>query len=184
MQYVKGVDLLLRGYADYARSTSNPVPLYLAGPLDTGRYQQVVSSIVSENRLSDLVRFLGERDDVTALMSHALALIVPSRFEGFGLCMPEAMFNGCLVIAHQAYGLAEQLENGREMHGADIALSYQSVQELTQLLDEVATRGIMPFMPLIHRAHATACSLYSSEVHVENVCSFYQYIYSQSHGGA
>jgi glycosyltransferase involved in cell wall biosynthesis len=45
--------------------------------------------------------------ELMALLSHAFALVVPSRYEGFGLPMLEAMSLGCPVIATHAGALPE-----------------------------------------------------------------------------
>ena len=45
-------------------------------------------------------------------MSKALALFVPSSFEGFGFITVEAMFCGCLVIGRNTGGTKEQFDNG------------------------------------------------------------------------
>ena len=66
-------------------------------------------------------------------MRQAKAIIIPSHNEGFGRCMPEAMFNGCLCIGHDTGGTKEQMDNGTEATGEDIALRYQTEDQLTDI---------------------------------------------------
>ena len=48
-----------------------------------------------------------DRGDLNWLYKHAVALTFPSRFEGFGLPVLEAMGHGCPVIAAAATALPE-----------------------------------------------------------------------------
>lgn len=53
------------------------------------------------------------RDRVTAFMQAADAIVIPSRWEGFGLVAAEAMRAGLPVIASDAGALPELVEDGR-----------------------------------------------------------------------
>ena len=94
LEYQKGFDVLLR-----AVSNMREVTLDLVG----------VGS--EEERLRQLApktaRFLGERDDIPALLSRASVLVVPSRWEGFGLVALEGMAAGTPVIYSNVDGLTE-----------------------------------------------------------------------------
>jgi glycosyltransferase involved in cell wall biosynthesis len=61
--------------------------------------------------LTDSVRRLGyvSSEDLAGLYSEAVALTFPSRFEGFGAPLLEAMARGCPVIASDATALPEVL---------------------------------------------------------------------------
>lgn len=66
--------------------------------------------------IASQVVFLGMRKDIYSLMKDAMALIVPSYWEGFGFITTEAMFNGCLVIGRNTSGTKEQFDNGLDRH--------------------------------------------------------------------
>jgi alpha-1,3-rhamnosyl/mannosyltransferase len=68
-----------------------------------------VLSLVDSLGVRDRVRRLGHvpRGDLDWLYAHATALTFPSRFEGFGLPVLEAMGNGCPVIAANATALPD-----------------------------------------------------------------------------
>jgi glycosyltransferase involved in cell wall biosynthesis len=53
------------------------------------------------------VRFLGRREDVPALLADADILVVPSRWEGFGLAAAEGLAAGVAVVASDVDGLRE-----------------------------------------------------------------------------
>jgi len=69
----------------------------IAGAGNT-EYERILRSLVADAKIGNRVHFLGFRDDVSTLMAGASAIIVASRFEGFGFVTAEAMYNGCLVI--------------------------------------------------------------------------------------
>lgn len=172
----KGVDIMIDAYAHYICQVSNPVPLRIVGEATDDAYYHHLQSMTEAYHVGEYVSFLGLLEDVSEMMSEALALIVPSRFEGFGLCMSEAMFHGCLVLAHDAFGLGEQLENGREVTGQEIALGYDTQDNLTNLLCMVHKHGIEPYLPLLHHAHEVVNTLYTSKVNAAQVVAFYQEI--------
>jgi glycosyltransferase involved in cell wall biosynthesis len=57
------------------------------------------------------VRFVGQVDDVGAIWSRHQALILPSRCEGLPLALVEAMLAGRLVIATDAGGTKEVVDD-------------------------------------------------------------------------
>jgi len=58
------------------------------------------------------VRWLGERDDVPAILAAVDVLLVPSWSEPFGRIVVEGMAMGCLVAATAAGGPAEIITDG------------------------------------------------------------------------
>ena len=136
-------------------------------------YEQVLQ-YVKDNGLTDDIHFIGEVPDIESYMQRARTLIIPSRSEGFGLCMPEAMFNGCLCIGHDTGGTHEQLENGLRLEGAEIALRYDNTEELSRLLCEITDRKPEYYDTMTQRAFHAVNTLYSSEINGDNIYKFYQ----------
>lgn len=58
------------------------------------------------------VRFLGERNDATALMQSADFLVLPSSYEGMSNVLMEAMAAGCPVVASDVGGNPELVDDG------------------------------------------------------------------------
>ena len=99
----KGVDILLRA------SVGLDVFLVLAG--DGGKlanYRNLAQDLGIESR----VRFLGWRNDRSALLDITDILAVPSRFEGFPTAVPEAWSKNVPVVASKANGLNEYIDHG------------------------------------------------------------------------
>ncbi|WP_354293131.1 glycosyltransferase family 4 protein [Sphingomonas sp. 1185] len=100
----KGLDLLL----DAIRPLGAKYSVRVVG-------RRVVGNGVDLGEPLDFVDFVGwrDRDEVSAEMKAADAVIVPSRWEGFGLVAIEAMRLGRPVIASDAGGLNDILDHGR-----------------------------------------------------------------------
>ncbi len=89
----KGIDSLLGGFAKF-RAACPGYRLVLAGM--RGFSTQAVEERIRELRLSDSVRITGwiPREELYDLYRRAWAFVYPSRFEGFGMPVTEAMAAG------------------------------------------------------------------------------------------
>ncbi len=171
----KSVFELLESYAHYTRLVKEPLPIYLAGAATQSQYLSKLNLFIEEHSISHLVTFLGDRKDIEVLMQEATAIVIPSRFEAFGRCMAEAMFNGCLVIGKNTGGTKEQMENGLDLEGKEIALRYETTERLSQLLAEI-TSNINDYRDYTVRAFHTVNQLYSTEENIQQVLDFYKNI--------
>lgn len=99
---------LLRALALLGERTSlSDVRLVIAGD---GPLLKTLRSLVCELELdSQVVTFLGARDDVPNLMSAADVFVLPSAREGFGLVVAEAMACERPVVATDCGGVSEVL---------------------------------------------------------------------------
>ncbi|HEX2383971.1 MAG TPA: glycosyltransferase family 1 protein [Acidimicrobiales bacterium] len=97
---------LVRAFADVTAKGADTL-LVLTHRADTMESQ--VLALADALGVRDRVRRLGHvpRGDLDWLYANAVALTFPSRFEGFGLPVLEAMGNGCPVIAANATALPE-----------------------------------------------------------------------------
>ena len=106
----KGPDVLLRAAGRLAEAGG--VRLVLAGD---GPERAWVESFVAREGLGRAVRLLGFVHDVRGVLSAADALVIPSRWEGFGLVAAEGMAAGLPVIATRVAGLSEVVADSQEM---------------------------------------------------------------------
>ena len=99
----KHVDLIVRAHASVVRRSQQSVALVLAGPSQDGFHGDVagIKKTVAECGTGDLVRWVGylPDEDLRHLHSGAVALMLVSASEGFGLPAVEAARCGAPVIA-------------------------------------------------------------------------------------
>jgi glycosyltransferase involved in cell wall biosynthesis len=103
---------LLRALA-VLRDQGGPVPLAVL-PGGSGDAETDLRDEVDRLGLRDLVRRPGRlpEDDLWLLYGAAAALALPSRYEGFGLPVLEAMSVGCPVLASRVCALPEVVDGG------------------------------------------------------------------------
>lgn len=179
VQYTKGLDILLEAYnaalKRYKGEKSFP-RLKVAGSFAEQQFVDSIKDYISSNNLSDLIDLLGECSNIKNLMSHSRALIIPSRFEGFGLCMPEAMSEGCLCAGYDNAGTKEQFDNGEAIHGKPIGYRFKSQKELEDFLLLLASNPDSQFEDMRRRAFSTVKELYSTKRNADEVFTFYKEI--------
>jgi glycosyltransferase involved in cell wall biosynthesis len=83
--------------------------LVIAG---SGSQESVLRARVNDWQLADCVSLLGFRSDVMSLISAADIFVLPSKVEGFGLVLLEAMSLARPVVATAAGGPLEIVEDG------------------------------------------------------------------------
>jgi glycosyltransferase involved in cell wall biosynthesis len=110
-EYQKGLDLLLTAMPHLLKEVPDASLLVAGRP---GRLTPVLHAQIAELGITDAVRFLGVRTDVSDLLCAADAFVCPSRWEGFGGALIEAMALRAPVIAFDIPAIREVL--GDERH--------------------------------------------------------------------
>lgn len=100
---IKGYDVLIRAFATLARQYPD-VGLALIG---AGCEEDALSALCRQLGIGEQVVFCGWRDDARCLLGAFDVCVFPSREEGFGLAIAEAMAAGRPVIASQVGGVPE-----------------------------------------------------------------------------
>lgn len=149
----KNVTTLLLAYSYVAQALGEDYPLLLSGRRPTpGPHFPNYDDYIQQLNLGRHVRWLGyiDEEDKPALYRAASAFVFPSRYEGFGLPVLEAMSCGIPVVTTEAASLPEVVgqsafavppDDEREMAGAIIATLIQDnlAAELKQKgLDQAA----------------------------------------------
>jgi glycosyltransferase involved in cell wall biosynthesis len=100
---VKGHADLLQALAPLLRG-EDMVTLQIAGD---GSELRALHRLASELRIAERVTFCGHRTDVPELLAACDLFVLPSRSEGFGLAVVEAMAVGVPIIATSVGGVPE-----------------------------------------------------------------------------
>lgn len=167
---------LLVAFSKFHKAYPN-VRLLLAGSyFEESSYYQKCKQYVESMYLSDFVSFLGARMDIYDLMSKALMLVVPSRFEGFGFITAEAMLNRCVVVGRNTAGTKEQFDNGLKYSGKEIAYRFNNNDQLYECMVKAIDNDNRE---MIEAAYNCVTHLYNVE---DNVCmleAFYKKVLKQ-----
>lgn len=121
----KNIESLLMAF--HAASTQIPHDLVIAGHLSREQLKDFEAMLQG---VRDRVHFLGLVDDriLAALYRSAEFLVFPSRYEGFGFPVLEAMYSGCPVICSNAGSLSEVIGD------AGLLFNPNSIEELQSCL--------------------------------------------------
>ena len=114
-------------------------------------------------------------------MNRAMALIVPSPFEAFGLITAEAMFNKCLVIGRDTAGTKEQFDNGQKKQNQEIALRFTNEQQLTTHLISMEQNGPSYYNKTTQQAYDSVSTLYSIENNAKQIKLLYTTVLKNSY---
>lgn len=139
----KNVTTLIRGFAQYLKSTSYPVDLVIAGNDDN----TAVRALCAELDITDKVHFFNRPSDqlVDNLYRNARAFVFPSLFEGFGIPPIEAMVYGIPVIISDADALVETSGDAALVFDRtspeDLAVKIQQLLGNSDLRDDLVQRG-------------------------------------------
>jgi len=129
----KGYDVLLSVANEIINNRKFPICFWIVGP-NNDDFGKKMKKRVSDYHLSGYVHFLGSRDDVPDLLSAADMFFMPSKWEGFGLVLIEAMANGKPAVVSNIDTLKEivgdnndfGLTGNNEKEFADILIKLES----------------------------------------------------------
>ncbi|MBC3193555.1 glycosyltransferase family 4 protein [Pseudonocardia sp. C8] len=110
LEYEKGVQDLIAALPRIRRRHRG-TRLLVAG---TGTQQEMLAARAAEHRVKTAVDFLGHLPDaeLTGLLRGADAVVLPSRYEPFGIVALEAAAVGATLVASTAGGLGELVRDG------------------------------------------------------------------------
>ncbi len=140
----KGIDLALGAVARFKREgVALHLSLYGEGP-DRGYLEALIGFL----DVADCVEMHGHREDIGKIWRDEELLLLPSRYEGLGVSMLEAMSFGRPVLRTPHGGAAEWIEdgvNGYLCPAAEETLLYESVKRALADRPNWRERGLRAF---------------------------------------
>ena len=129
LRYEKGIDILVRAFTELVKEEID-VHLLIIG---TGPDETALKNLVSDFQITKNVTFFGEANWEQAMEQMAImdVVVVPSRFEGFGLTAAEAMSMGKAIITTSVFGLVEVVGN------TGILVEPNEIKTLTNAMKEI-----------------------------------------------
>jgi glycosyltransferase involved in cell wall biosynthesis len=109
----KGLDLLITAFAQLLQTSDRDLRLLIVGD---GQDRKELETMAAELNYQDKIVFYGAAawEEAMQLMARMDVVVVPSRFEGFGLSAAEAMAMSKPLICSNAFGLTELVSNDKE----------------------------------------------------------------------
>jgi glycosyltransferase involved in cell wall biosynthesis len=100
----KGVDILIEAFREVKKAFPAVKLRIVGNGVERKRLERQAESIED-------IYFLGSRDDLSEVLEKSLLLVLPSREEGFGLVLLEAMAAGIPIVATNVGGIPEIVED-------------------------------------------------------------------------
>ena len=133
----KGQDILIKALSICLSRNLDVRCDFVGNPPDGDRRtMESLQELAATERVSNRIRFLCNRTDVQTLLEDADIFVLPSRYEGFGLALLEAMAVGLPVIAADIDGPAELLADGSN----GIKFKVGSAEDLADKITDLAAR--------------------------------------------
>lgn len=162
----KGHDDVVRAFAKF--HPGHPSYRLVIAGFGPDRFVRKLKTMAEEMHCLEAIEFIGFQKDIRPWMQRAKALIVASRFEGFGRMTAEAAFYGCPVIGRDTGGTKEVLDiTGGFPYLGDADALWQKMEEAASLPEEDGKK-------MMQHAQAQALAHFSAETYVEQVYAVYQ----------
>ena len=171
----KGQDILIKAFKNI--SELNPdVTLTLIGD---GASKQSLESLIRSENLQDRIELIGNKDREWVYNNlHQYDIYVqPSRFEGFGLTVVEAILSGLPVIVSNVDGPMEIIENGR--YG--LYFENENVNDLSEKIRlTIADYNSAAFKNKLTEARQHCSDTFDINTHVQQLSRLYSEILSKN----
>jgi glycosyltransferase involved in cell wall biosynthesis len=168
LRYEKGIDILIKAFASVQQTASLSLRLLVVGD---GPDMLGLEILCKELSCLDKVIFFGaaDWDQAMRLMAQMDLVIVPSRFEGFGLTAAEAMGMGKALIVSNTFGLKELISHRSE----GLLFENGNVKDLETQIDfminHIDERGVLG-----QNAYLKVRNQFDFPIFVRNIKTLYQ----------
>jgi glycosyltransferase involved in cell wall biosynthesis len=139
----KGQDRFIDAAAQVHRARPNVRFIVVGAPDEPATGTRLLAQAQAAGLAEPTLRFLGHRGDMPTVYAALDLLVAPSRWEGFGLMLVEAMACATPIVATEVDGIPEVVGNGSAARLVPNGDATALVQAMLALLDEPIERERM-----------------------------------------
>ncbi|WP_038068375.1 glycosyltransferase family 4 protein [Thermoanaerobacterium aotearoense] len=159
---VKGADILLMALRHIMNKFDKAV---IVGD---GKLKNDLINLRNKLGLKNKVEFLGFREDIETILEKSKVFVLPSRWEGFGLVIVEAMSKGKPIIASNVGGIPEIIKNGKTGILVEPGNELELANAIEKLLNNKKYAAYLG-----ENAYNDAINRFSIETYVKNLRKLY-----------
>lgn len=174
IEYRKGIDVLLDAIASLPEEVKSRIHLLIVGNERYNAMTEIVKPRLNKYHLHSLISFVGFTDPQPFYQLMDI-FVLPSRLEGFGLAVPEAMLSGCCVVRSNTEGSTEQIEDGID----GFIFSSEDVSSLSCILVNLVSNSHLR-THVAEQGRKKAITMFSSRRMAEQTLDVYYKVLSQS----
>lgn len=181
----KNIPYLIRNFAAFIRDMKHDRPFLVL--LGTGEFQEEINRIIDSEGINNYIYQFGfiQYDEIPYFYSSALALILPSRADQWGLVVNEAMASGLPVVVSEKCGCSDDLvenhKNGflfnpgmagelKEALNEFLSLDDEKIKSMKQYsLDKIKDYSLNNFSDGLHKAIYEAINYSLSDIKINSV---------------
>jgi glycosyltransferase involved in cell wall biosynthesis len=109
---VKGWDVAIKAFVQVYKQIPN-ARMVLVGDRTSSEYYNQLTGLIKQYEMEKNIKFTGKRDDIPEILKASDIFIFPSRSEGMGLALIEAMAAGLPCVAARVGGIPEVMNHGK-----------------------------------------------------------------------
>lgn len=144
----KNYEVLIMAYSNLSKSLLNEYKLVIVGETMQKNYYDKLLGMVTERRLREKVKFLGQIDHflLPQIYREASLLVLPSLIENFSFTLLEAMAGGAPVVASDSTAILEQVGDAALLFNPsdpdELRVKIEQVLSDSKLRDELIQKGL------------------------------------------
>lgn len=166
---VKGWDVAIKAFVQVHQQIPN-ARMILVGDSTSLKYYNQLTGLIKQYEMEENIKFTGKRDDIPEILKASDVFILPSRSEGLGLALIEAMAAGLPCVAARVGGIPEVITHGEN----GLLFERESAEGLAgHLLNLIKNQSLRT--KIVSRAEKRA-SEFNMKVYVDKVFEYYKYM--------
>lgn len=169
----KGHDVLLHAVASLPKKLQEQIAIVFVGSSKDGSTNEWLDKLIEETKLQNIVYKFPYQ---SAEMFYKLfdIFVLPSRLEGFGLVVIEAMLANCCVLRSNTEGAFEQIDSGKN----GFIFENENVEQLKDILLDLITHEEKR-ISIAKAGREKALKCFISEVMAKNTINVYKKVINE-----